>query len=924
MPTLSAKDIARLFSPLPVNLQRAVGTRMAMRAVPILAASTGASRRGFDYWRSDKRAQHTLAVFRAYQVTISTEFTGSSWDRDTVTASAVAAAAADFAEGLPNTKSRLPEVQATLTAATLVARLLDASTTADRVAAIADAANSVNHAFYNDGQSRASAAAAFNGDLAFVRSAGPQASPSQVSDELSTRPLWAGSTPSTINRLWERLQQDALNLNAGFEIWLEWYRDRLEGKPIDRRLEERWATISRERLAQRPSEINAYLKSLRDGLAQKQLNRVRAIFIGHGGVGKTSIISALHGDDVVEGAQAMTKGIAIQDSTRNPAEQTIHEDAGVFTRTKSFDDRDLIVHFWDFGGQVMAHATHQFFLRARCLYVIVLDARKERNANEEAEYWLEHVRAFGENAPVLLVGNKADQVSVNLDLSSLREKYKNVRDFYPISCTEAKGRFRAEFDRFSRDFNEAMVDIGVQGERFTESQFRVLRQVQVLATKGDFLSHDIFDRICIENGISRTGPQGRDQLLDLFDKLGIVMYFPRLPFLTDFVLNPRWLTYGVYTIMYSELAQAAKGRITESEVVQILKNAALTDARGRRTLLYPPDRCRLIVEAMVAFGVAYRLANDSSRLVIPALLEPQQPSHDFKSEGAIAFQLDFKGFLPRHVLPTMIVDNHVDIAKTGAGREVVWQNGALLRPGRGIDAEALVKADYHERNLNVLVSGSDANTYLGQIRDSILKTLQTMPDLRYDENVRLRPDMKLMRDGLPQPSERSIWMDYKTIRVAQKNKMKAIAGPDGIYDLDKILAVMPVPAELRAADVFISYSSKDRPIVEELANKIEGTGYSVWFDRDLIGSQQYRDVIDQRIDAAKAVIALWTKNSVGSRYVRHEASRAADQNKLICIRAKDVKVNDVPGPFPANDHFLLLGNDDALLKAFELLGLTSN
>ena len=48
-------------------------------------------------------------------------------------------------------------------------------------------------------------------------------------------------------------------------------------------------------------------------------------------------------------------------------------------------------------------------------------------------------------------------------------------------------------------------------------------------------------------------------MLDIFDKLGIVMHFAKLPFLTDYVLNPRWLTYGVYTIMYSEEAKVRRG-----------------------------------------------------------------------------------------------------------------------------------------------------------------------------------------------------------------------------------------------------------------------------------------------------------------------------------------------------------------------------
>jgi internalin A len=67
---------------------------------------------------------------------------------------------------------------------------------------------------------------------------------------------------------------------------------------------------------------------------------------------------------------------------------------------------------------------------------------------------------FGDNAPVMLVGNKADQVAVNLDLFSLRQKYSNVIDFYPLSCTEAKRTFRIEFERFKKYFDQALLDLG--------------------------------------------------------------------------------------------------------------------------------------------------------------------------------------------------------------------------------------------------------------------------------------------------------------------------------------------------------------------------------------------------------------------------------------------------------------------------------
>jgi hypothetical protein len=230
----------------------------------------------------------------------------------------------------------------------------------------------------------------------------------------------------------------------------------------------------------------------------------------------------------------MTQGIAITDPAK------MDEAAGVFTRVTHFNDDDLTVHFWDFGGQVMAHATHQFFLRSKCLYVIVLAGRAERNPNEEAEYWLEHVRAFGDNAPVLLVGNKADVMPVNLDLTTLKQKFPNIVEFHSLSCTQARGAFKDEFELFRKKFGANLRALGQNVQRFSPGQFKVLKTVEQKAAQDDFLNEGRFDEICKENGIEMEGTGGRDSLLDILDKLGIVMHFERLPFLTDYVLNPRW------------------------------------------------------------------------------------------------------------------------------------------------------------------------------------------------------------------------------------------------------------------------------------------------------------------------------------------------------------------------------------------------
>lgn len=53
------------------------------------------------------------------------------------------------------------------------------------------------------------------------------------------------------------------------------------------------------------------------------------------------------------------------------------------------------------------HATHQFFLTKRSLYLLVLDARSSEEQNR-LEYWLKIIGSFGGESPVIVVGNKLD------------------------------------------------------------------------------------------------------------------------------------------------------------------------------------------------------------------------------------------------------------------------------------------------------------------------------------------------------------------------------------------------------------------------------------------------------------------------------------------------------------------------------------
>jgi len=83
------------------------------------------------------------------------------------------------------------------------------------------------------------------------------------------------------------------------------------------------------------------------------------------------------------------------------------------------------------------------------------------------------------------------------------------------------------------------------------------------------------------------------------------------------------------------------------------------------------------------------------------------------------------------------------------------------------------------------------------------------------------------------------------------------------------------------SDIFISYSSKNRPSAQRLAEALSAQGWSVWWDREIQTGQVYHQVIEQALHAAKAVVVLWSAESVSSEWVKNEAAVAAERGVML-------------------------------------------
>src|SRR5215475_5280756 len=99
------------------------------------------------------------------------------------------------------------------------------------------------------------------------------------------------------------------------------------------------------------------------------------------------------------------------------------------------------------------------------------------------------------------------------------------------------------------------------------------------------------------------------------------------------------------------------------------------------------------------------------------------------------------------------------------------------------------------------------------------------------------------------------------------------------------------------ADIFISYSKADHALALKLSAFLEAEGWTVWWDKSLADADLYRDEIMKQLAAARAVITIWSPNSIKSDWVRAEAGHAKKEGKLIPVKTPDVAYADIPLPF---------------------------
>jgi TolB-like protein len=96
------------------------------------------------------------------------------------------------------------------------------------------------------------------------------------------------------------------------------------------------------------------------------------------------------------------------------------------------------------------------------------------------------------------------------------------------------------------------------------------------------------------------------------------------------------------------------------------------------------------------------------------------------------------------------------------------------------------------------------------------------------------------------------------------------------------------------SDVFISYARSTAKHAEIVTEALRVAGYVVWRDDDLPSHRAYADVIEDQLRLAKAVVVIWSADAVKSQWVRSEANRAREADKLVQL---SIDRSALPMPF---------------------------
>jgi len=442
--------------------------------------------------------------------------------------------------------------------------------------------------------------------------------------------------------------------------------------------------------------MEAVLAYLREQLAASRQQWVsKLLVVGEGGVGKTALLRSLRGEPFDHTLET-THGIQIRSlELAHPTEA----------------DVTMELNAWDFGGQEIYHATHQFFLTSRSLFVLAWNAR---HGYEQGKlyYWLDAIQARAPESPVILVATWIDERDADLPLGELRNKYPQIVEHCEISNKTGQG-----IEELRAALTNAAAGLPLMGQSWPAAWLDAAETIRDREEK-HITPQELWD-IMAAYGVSSDRVLAR-----WLHELGDILFFQDDKDLCDLViLKPQWVTEYISEVLESDEVIGKLGIFTRAHMGQLWGD------------LKPAMRAHFL-RLMERFDLSYRtLENREISLVVERLpLDPPDYAEKWDAvkergpchEISIKFELNT---IPAGIPTWFIARSHRFTTHTH------WRNGALFAYSPERKHLALAQAFSHERYLQLTVRGPTPYNFFALLKDGIEVTLRRFPGLKIDRLI---------------------------------------------------------------------------------------------------------------------------------------------------------------------------------------------
>ena len=446
--------------------------------------------------------------------------------------------------------------------------------------------------------------------------------------------------------------------------------------------------------------LASYLRTLEDAIPQYD---AKLLLVGEGNVGKTSLSAALRGFPFVEGRDP-THGIEIKP---------------LIVRHPNLDDANMTLRAWDFGGQEVYRASHQFFFSSRAIYLVVWKAREGAEQNEIVG-WLRRIRLrVNSEARAMVVATHCQDYQPDLGYSVLRQVFPEL----------LAGQYMVD-NRTGSGIPELRSGIAAEaamlpqmGQLISPRWIAVRDEILALAQVEPQIPYQQFTEICKRHHVYGSEI---DTLAELMHDLGQIVYYGADEGLREFViLDPEWLTKAISYVLEDELTRHSNGILDHSRLAEIWQ------AR-KHGLTYSSSYHPYFLRLMEKFDFSYRLDDDGRRSLVTQLVQHDRPdlpwnAHVSPPDGLRSLSLICELSEPVPGLIAWLTVRH-HRASTGSH----WRTGVFLRhPITAYASEALVELRTPSE-LRVDVRAPCPDFYFNVLRDSIEDLItRRWPGLRY-------------------------------------------------------------------------------------------------------------------------------------------------------------------------------------------------